>query len=172
MLVDYYGRSAAAKLSAIGFAASAIDGPLPVGDIVGAICIVVAVAIIGDASTEVGEYIADALPDAQDSTTAPPQSIEEPSSETDTKSQDKAKPSSPGKMNEEVKRGQAPKEVQSVHNAHDTKTGKPHVHFKDKTSMNNDGTPHDAHRGEPRLTKPVRDWLKKHHWATKYNIFP
>ena len=45
-------------------------------------------------------------------------------------------------------------------------------HFRDGTSMNNDGSPHDAHRGTPKLTRRVKEWLGKHNWSTNFKIFP
>ena len=51
------------------------------------------------------------------------------------------------------------------------KNGKPHVRFKDGTSMNNDGTVHDKKNGIPNLTKDVKNWLKKHNWPTEI-VFP
>ena len=73
-------------------------------------------------------------------------------------------------MDIEVKKGQAPKNIKRVHGPHGN-NGKPHIHFKDKTSLNNDGTPHDKHNGVPRLTKPVKEWLEKHNWSTEVKIF-
>ncbi len=64
-------------------------------------------------------------------------------------------------MREDVKRGRAPKEVKSVHSAH-TNEGKPHVHFKDKTSLNFDGTIHDKSHGIPRITNSIAKWLGKY----------
>lgn len=40
----------------------------------------------------------------------------------------------------------------------------PHVHFKDGTSLNQDGTVHNAHRGIPNPTKKIKDWLIKNGW--------
>ena len=76
------------------------------------------------------------------------------------------KPSSYGKMQKEVDRKQAPKDVERVDNAHNKpeQGGKPHVHYKDGTSSNNDGTTHDKKNGIPNPVKQVVDWLKKHNW--------
>ena len=75
-------------------------------------------------------------------------------------------------MQKEVERKQAPKEVKRVDKPHPGKSSKPHVHFKDGTSLNNDGSIHDAHKGLPQLTKPVKKWLESHNWATEFKIFP
>ncbi len=74
------------------------------------------------------------------------------------------KPSSPGKMQQEVRKKQAPNDVKRVDNAH-IPTGKPHVHYKDGTSSNNDGTIHDAHKGTPNPSNRTIEWLKKHNWT-------
>ena len=77
-----------------------------------------------------------------------------------------AKPSSPGKMQREVEKGQAPKDVHRVDNAHNpNQGGKPHAHYKDGTASNNDGTTHDAKNGTPNPVQKVIDWLLKHNWV-------
>jgi len=69
-------------------------------------------------------------------------------------------------MQQEVEKGQAPRKVDRVDPAHNpnVENQKPHVHFKDGTSINNDGTVHDAGHGTPKLTKEVLEWLIKHGW--------
>ena len=42
-----------------------------------------------------------------------------------------------------------------------TYTEKPHVHFKDGTALNQDGTVHDAHKGTPNLTNGTRKWVER-----------
>ena len=42
-----------------------------------------------------------------------------------------------------------------------TYTEKPHVHFKDGTALNQDGTVHDAHKGKPNLTNGTRKWVER-----------
>ena len=37
---------------------------------------------------------------------------------------------------------------------------KPHVHFKDGTALNQDGTVHDAHKGNLNLTNGTRNGWK------------
>jgi len=70
-------------------------------------------------------------------------------------------------MQREVNKGQAPREVKSVHNAYNSevKDQKPHVHFRDGTSLNYDGTIHDKLGGKPKITKAVAKWLGKHGWV-------
>ena len=68
-------------------------------------------------------------------------------------------------MNKQIKRGQAPKEIKRIDSP---KTSVPnskiHAHFQDGTSLNIDGTIHDASQGVPKLTKQVSTWLKKQGW--------
>ena len=72
-----------------------------------------------------------------------------------------ARSSNPGKMNEEVRRGQAPRSVEAVHGPH-TRVDKPHVHFRDGYSRNQDGSRrHGRQRG---LTNAERKWVSKHGW--------
>lgn len=84
------------------------------------------------------------------------------------KTSKKKHPSSAGSMNEQVRRGQAPKGIRSVHGANTNVAGsKPHVHFKNGTSLNSDGTIHDKKGGIPNPTKEERRWLKAHGWETE-----
>ena len=78
-------------------------------------------------------------------------------------------PNTPGNMNKQVQRNQAPKGVSSVHNAHSQPHGKPHVHFTDGTALNYDGTIHDKKNGVPKLTKAIKDWLIKNGWKGEVN---
>lgn len=59
-------------------------------------------------------------------------------------------------MQKQVEKGQAPNEIDRV--------DKPHVHFKDGTSLNYDGTVHDKHNGIPKISNKVRTWLEKNGW--------
>ena len=140
-----------------------VDGPLPIGDAVfWSVTAILGIAVVGKviyvAATDSPDVRADEKTPAD---TAP--TPEEKNGEVNEKS------SSPGKMQQEVKRGQAPKDVARVDRP---KNGKPHVHFKDGTSLNNDGTIHDKRAGIPKLTRPVRNWLRQHHWSTEIKIFP
>ena len=74
------------------------------------------------------------------------------------------KPTSPNQMQKQVKSGQAPKGVDSVHGAHQLPHGKPHVHFSDGTSLNMDGSVHDKKGGIPVLTNAIKIWLEKNGW--------
>jgi hypothetical protein len=70
---------------------------------------------------------------------------------------------SPGGLQKQVEKGQAPKDVDRVDKPH-VPGQKPHVHFKDGSSLNNDGTVHDAHRGNPDPSNKTIDWLNKNGW--------
>ncbi|MBB2486349.1 RHS repeat-associated core domain-containing protein [Mitsuaria sp. WAJ17] len=71
------------------------------------------------------------------------------------------------KMQKAVERGQAPKGIERVDKAHDAPGAKDHVHFKDGTSMNHDGTIHDAHKGTPSPTNKESKWLENNGWTGK-----
>ena len=68
-------------------------------------------------------------------------------------------------MKKQIKKGQAPKEIQRIDSPHTSiPNSKIHAHFKDGTSLNIDGTIHDASHGIPKLTKQVSDWLIGKGW--------
>lgn len=74
-------------------------------------------------------------------------------------------------MNEQIKKGKAPKEIKRVDNVQPSvKNSKIHVHFKDKTSLNIDGTVHDASGGIPKVGRQARKWLKRYGWQIP-NVF-
>jgi hypothetical protein len=77
------------------------------------------------------------------------------------------KPSSPGRMQLEVNRGQAPRGIEHVDAAHNPSVPnqEPHVHFCDGTSCNQSGTIHDKRRGVPNITKEIAEWLTNHGWT-------
>jgi peptidoglycan hydrolase-like protein with peptidoglycan-binding domain len=72
-------------------------------------------------------------------------------------------PASPGNLQKKVEKGQAPKEVDRVDKPH-VPGQKPHAHFKDGTSLNNDGTVHDAHKGTPNPSNKTTEWLENNGW--------
>ena len=74
------------------------------------------------------------------------------------------KASSPGKMQQEVLRGQAPRDIHRVDRPHVT-SGESQVHFCNGTSCNQSGTIHDAHKGAPNPSTGAREWLEKHGWT-------
>ena len=66
-------------------------------------------------------------------------------------------------MQKQVERGQAPKEVDRVDKPH-VEGQQPYIHFGDGTSLNQDGSIHDAHRGTPNVSNKVKKWLEKNGW--------
>jgi RHS repeat-associated protein len=70
-------------------------------------------------------------------------------------------PSSQGRMQKEVERGQAPKDIERVDKGH-VPEQEPHVHFKDGTSSTQSGNFHDAHKGIPNPSNKAKSWLNKH----------
>jgi hypothetical protein len=86
------------------------------------------------------------------------------SSEVCENDSNKNKPSSPGGMQKEVERGQAPRDVDHVDKGH-VPGQEPHVHYKDGTSSSQSGGEHDAHKGEPTPSNATKDWLKNHGWT-------
>ena len=58
-----------------------------------------------------------------------------------------------------VERKQSPRGIDRVDSAHDSPNTKDHVHFDDGTSLNWDGTIHDAKGGVPDPTSKQSRWL-------------
>lgn len=72
------------------------------------------------------------------------------------------------KMQQKVKRGQAPKDIKRFDSSEKSVAkSKDHVHFKDGTSMNIDGTVHDKKAGTPSLSNKTKEFLGKENWPTK-----
>jgi len=70
---------------------------------------------------------------------------------------------SPNKLQKLIEKGQAPRGVERVDKPH-VPGQKPHVHFEDGTSLNVDGTLHDAHKGTPDPSKKMQKWLEDNGW--------
>lgn len=70
---------------------------------------------------------------------------------------------SPSNLQRQVERGQAPRDVDRADKPH-VPGQEPHVHFKDGTFLNKDGTIHDAHKGTPNPSNKVIKWLKENGW--------
>lgn len=69
-------------------------------------------------------------------------------------------------MQKMVDNGQAPKDIKQFHKGGKAYDGqKDHVHFKDGTSLNYDGTIHDKKGGTPNHPKKTSKWLEDHGWA-------
>jgi hypothetical protein len=69
---------------------------------------------------------------------------------------------SPGRMQKEVERGQAPAGVDRVDTGNSNLGEKDHVHFDDGSALNSDGT---WKHGSSRLTNSQKEWLQKHEWS-------
>jgi hypothetical protein len=73
------------------------------------------------------------------------------------------KPSSPGKMQREVEKGQAPGSVDRVDRGNPSDPGdlEPHIHFKDGSALKQSGIwKHGGHA----LTKAEQQWITGHNW--------
>ena len=76
----------------------------------------------------------------------------------------KGKVTSPNQMQKQVLKGQAPITVIRVDNPK-IPGQLPHIHFSDGTSMNIDGSVHDAMNGVHSLTNSEQIWLFKNGWG-------
>ena len=71
----------------------------------------------------------------------------------------------------QIKKGQAPRDVKRIDDANSSvKNSKVHAHFKNGTSLNMDGTIHDAKGGVPQVNRATREWLEKYDWKVP-NIY-
>ena len=78
----------------------------------------------------------------------------------------KCQPTSPNQMQQQVKSGKAPKEVTHVDRAAPgSSMHQSHVHFRDGTVLNMDGTTSHSGNGNPNLTAEVIEWLTKNGWG-------
>ena len=77
------------------------------------------------------------------------------------------RPSTPGRMQTQVERGQAPASIERVDGAHvdGVPNQQPHVHYTNGTSSNRDGTTHDQMGGTPNPNRETRAWLQGHGWT-------
>ena len=78
----------------------------------------------------------------------------------------KNKPTSQNQMQKQVEAGQAPSEVDRVDKPH-VPGQQPHIHFKDGTAINMDGSKHDSHKGLPNITATIAEWILKNGWRIK-----
>ena len=78
----------------------------------------------------------------------------------------RCRPTSPNQMQQQVTSGKAPKEVLHVDKASPgSPMHQPHVHFRDGTVLNMDGTTSHSGNGTPRLTAEIKEWLTKNGWS-------
>jgi len=57
------------------------------------------------------------------------------------------------------------RDVRRVDSADSKHHVKPHVHFKNGTPLNNDGTIHDNIGGRPNPSREIWDWLHQNGWC-------
>ena len=53
----------------------------------------------------------------------------------------------------------------TVNPANERTGEKAHVHFRDGTSLNYDGTIHKKKNGYPKISNNTTKWLEKHNWC-------
>jgi hypothetical protein len=73
----------------------------------------------------------------------------------------KGKKTSVNQMEEQVKRGKAPKSVDRVDRGRSSHE-KPHIHFKDGSALNEDGT---WKEGKKNLTNEEKGWIEDNGWT-------
>lgn len=71
-------------------------------------------------------------------------------------------PTSANQMQKQVERGQAPSCVDRVDSADINLGIQAHVHFKDGSAINIDGT---AHHGSPIINNATKKWLQSNGWC-------
>jgi RHS repeat-associated protein len=145
---------------------------IPIVKVFVATAVPVIVKLAVDLAEPVGEVIVDGVSwfrDTVSSWFAADSSNETADGEKTSEGAEKTEakdPTSPGSMQKKVEKGQAPREVDRVDKPH-VPGQKPHVHFKDGISLNNDGTVHDAHKGTPNPSNKTIDWLNDNGWKVK-----
>ena len=78
-------------------------------------------------------------------------------------SSEKQQPKSLNQLNKDIQKGNTPKDIMRFDKAH-TKGGQEHVHFKDGSALNKDGT---WKEGDFKITKEIQEYLKENGW--KFN---
>ena len=101
----------------------------------------------------------------QEQSIAKPQAGPGPEPTPPKKNNMSKKPDKANKLQKRGERRKAPKVVKRVDKGKNG--GKDHVHFKNGTAMNNDGTIYDKHKGIPKITEKIRKWLEGHNWEWK-----
>lgn len=68
-------------------------------------------------------------------------------------------------MQEQVRRGKAPKDVLRVDKGNPKiPNNKDHVHFRNGSALNYDGTPSHENRGILAITSAITKWLSENGW--------
>ena len=128
------------------------DGPYPFGDLVYVGGLIVCGIIT------ISEVVSQSIYYAKSGKNKSQSGVNNTGNNNKGKNKKPKKRTTPGAMQRQVEKGHAPREVKEVHNGH-TKNGKPHVHFKDGTAINLDGTKSHDHAGTPPLTNAIKEWL-------------
>jgi hypothetical protein len=81
-----------------------------------------------------------------------------------SKSESSNKPLSARQVQKKIEKGQAPKSIDRADNPHNGDKGKPHIHFKDGRSINNDGTIHDKSKYSKQLNNAEKQFLLDSGW--------
>ena len=81
----------------------------------------------------------------------------------DQTSGEKKKPASYGHIQRLIEKGQAPKSFESAHKGHGPK-GKPHIHLKNGSSFNLDGSKHDTKNYKGQLTNEEKQFIREQGW--------
>ena len=167
--IDPSGYSAGEVLEwgvATGGFVAALDGPFPgYADaagvvILGGSVIVAGGIVIYDGITYIGNQISQAKSKEKTDDCKPEKD------EKKTESGKLKEPTSPGKMQNQVKKGQAPKGVKRVDPADSNIPGsQPHIHFgENEAALNQDGTWHDAGKPHPKINNKQSDWIIDNGW--------
>ena len=77
----------------------------------------------------------------------------------------KKKPTSQNQMQKQVESGKAPKEVDRVDKPHvNAPKQQDHIHFKDGSAINVDGSMSHDSRGIPQITRAILEWIISNGW--------
>ena len=77
-----------------------------------------------------------------------------------------SKPTSRNQMQKQVEEGKAPKEVDRVDPPHvGTGYNQNHIHFKDNTVINMDGSASHVGRGIASISRAVIEWMLENNWG-------
>ena len=77
-----------------------------------------------------------------------------------------SKPTSRNQMQKQVESGRAPKEVDRVDGPHtNVNNSQNHIHFKDGTAINQDGSRSHEGNGIPNITKIILEWILDNGWS-------
>jgi RHS repeat-associated protein len=82
-------------------------------------------------------------------------------------------PATAGQLNNQIRRGQAPRGVVRADPAQSNIPGsEPHVHYENGTSSTQSGGVHDAGNGYPNPSNAIRNWLEENGWTPPPRLPP